>query len=255
MAFRSEVEDGNQLNAPHLTLPYNCCCFQLNNVQVCICNRVAFTNSLSQTHCSSLCLCPYSIHPVSAKVLLRSTDTRWHVYLLTDSVCFCCQINHGRNKWIHSSLGSYNSTQLERNVPFSSENKTVRKTERCRKNKDQIHSLPSAALDCGPADLDASHFFCEGDRINSKLVYAVPKINLIQKGSGGQRHHLPCPLRQIIAKIVSTLCTQELKLEMLTIQYSKGFCCPFPRIVLLSRHGPSAEENNSWQVEASPWWC
>ena len=96
-------------------------------------------------------------------------------------------------------------------------------------------------------------FFCEGDRINSKLVYAVPKINLIQKGSGGQRHHLPCPLRQIIAKIVSTLCTQELKLETLTIQYSKGFCCPFPRIVLLSHHGPSAEEDNSWQVETSPW--
>lgn len=88
-------------------------------------------------------------------------------------------------------------------------------------------------------------FFSEGDRINSKLVYAVPKINLIQKGSGGQSHHLPCPLRQIIAKIVSTLCTQELKLETLTIQYTRGFCCVVSRIVLLSRHCPSAEEDGS----------
>lgn len=79
--------------------------------------------------------------------------------------------------------------------------------------------------------------------INSKLIYAVPKINLIQKGSRGQRHHLPCPLRQIIAKILSTLCTQELKLE--TIQYTKGFCCLVPRIVRLSRYSPSAEEDDS----------
>ena len=97
-------------------------------------------------------------------------------------------------------------------------------------------------------------FVSKGDRINSKLVYAVLKINLIQKGSGGQRHHLPCSLRQIIAKIVSTLCTQELKLEMLTIQYTKGFCCLVPRTVLPSRHCPSAEEDDSWQVEASPHW-
>ncbi len=88
-------------------------------------------------------------------------------------------------------------------------------------------------------------FFSRGDRINSKLVYAVLKINLIQKGSGGQRHHLPCPLRQIIAKIVSTLCTQELKLWTLTIRYSKGFCCLVLRIVLLSRHRSSADEDDS----------
>lgn len=47
-------------------------------------------------------------------------------------------------------------------------------------------------------------FFPERERINSKLVYAVPKLNLIQKGTGGQSHHLPCLIRQIIAKIVST---------------------------------------------------
>lgn len=139
--------------------------------------------------------------------------------------------------------------------PLSVVNKTFPKTERTGATKQRsnsrslVHStqLWTDRLGCLP-------FFSEGDRINSKLVYAVPKINLIQKGSGGQRHHLPCPLRQIIAKIVSTLCTQKLKLETLTIQYSKGFCCLVPRTVLLSRHCPSAEEDDSWQVEASPSW-
>lgn len=94
-------------------------------------------------------------------------------------------------------------------------------------------------------------FFTERDRINSKLVCAVPKLNLIQKGTGGQSHHLPCPIRQIIAKIVCTLSPQELKLETLTIQNTKGFCCLIVGIVLLGRHCPSLEEDDSWQVEAT----
>lgn len=131
-------------------------------------------------------------------------------------------------------------------------NKTFRETERSNKRSNSLSLVRSAGL--WTDRLGCLPFFSEGDRINSKLVYAVPKINLIQKGSGGQRHHLPCPLRQIIAKIVSTLCTQELKLETLTIQYTKGFCCLVLRTVLLSRHCPSAEEDDSWQVEASPRW-
>ena len=66
--------------------------------------------------------------------------------------------------------------------------------------------------------------------MNSELVYyAVPKINLIQKRTRGQSHHLRCPLRQIIAKIVSTLYARKLKQGTLTIQYSRGFCFRIPR--------------------------
>lgn len=95
----------------------------------------------------------------------------------------------------------------------------------------------------------SERIFSERDRINSKLVYAVPKMNLIQRGTGRQSHHLPCPIRQIIAKIVNTLNTQELKLETLMIQYTKGFCCL--RIVLLSCHCTSPEEDDSSQVNAT----
>lgn len=45
------------------------------------------------------------------------------------------------------------------------------------------------------------------DALPCKLVYAVLKIDLIQKQSGAQRHHLLCFLRQIITNIVSTMHT------------------------------------------------
>lgn len=106
--------------------------------------------------------------------------------------------------------------------------------------------------------LNASHFFfssLEGDRINSKLVYAgqgKKKINLIQKWSGGQRHHLACLFRQIIAEMVSTLCTQERTLQNLTIQYTKGFCSLLQRAELQRRRCRSGQEDDSRQVKASP---
>lgn len=106
--------------------------------------------------------------------------------------------------------------------------KNLRKTEKREATKQRSNSLSLVhSTELWTDRFGCLPFFSEEDRINSKLVYAVPKINLIQKGSRGQRHHLPCPLRQIIAKIVSTLCTQELKLETLTIQYTRAFVAQF----------------------------
>lgn len=166
------------------------------------------------------------------------------MFICWQTVGICCPITHGRKQWIHSSKGSYNLVQLEMNVPSFQIKPSKRQSGATKQGSNSlVHNaeLWTNRLGCLP-------FFSEWDRINSKLVYAVPKINLIQKGSRGQSHHLPCPLRQIIAKIVSTLCTQELKLETLTIQYTKGFCCLVPRTVLLSA---SVEEDGSWQVEAT----
>lgn len=53
-------------------------------------------------------------------------------------------------------------------------------------------------LSCRVTDLDT---------LPCKLVYAVLKIDLIQKQSGAQRHHLLCFLRHVITNTVCTMHT------------------------------------------------
>lgn len=63
-------------------------------------------------------------------------------------------------------------------------------------NQSELSALLCRKLRCGLTDLDV---------IPWGLVYAVLKIDLIQKQSGAQRRHLLCFLRQIITNIVSAM--------------------------------------------------
>lgn len=131
-----------------------------------------------------------------------------------------CLIIHQKNKWIHCSLVPQLTSISNECPPHSISNKTFRNTKRSTKTKIKFTLLPPKSWEsCGPTASVA----LRGHRINSKLIYAVPKINLIQKGNRGQSHHLLCPLRQIIAKIVGTW---ELKRWMQTIRYTDGLLQP-----------------------------
>lgn len=71
-----------------------------------------------------------------------------------------------------------------------------RKMKKSCKIQTEFSPLVCTKLSCRMTGLDA---------VPCKLVYAVLKIDLIQKQSGAQRHHLLCFLRQIITNIVSTM--------------------------------------------------
>lgn len=146
----------------------------------------------------------------------------------------CCQIIYGKNKGIHCSLVPQ-LTSIRDECPLIPSQIKPSQTQ-SRTPKQRSNSLSFSHRAELWTDRLGCLSFSEGAKINSKLVYAVPKINLIQKGNREQSHHLPCPLRQIIARIVSTQCTQEVKLDMLTIQYSKRFCSFALRIVLPCQH-------------------
>lgn len=75
---------------------------------------------------------------------------------------------------------------------------SFRKMKKSCKIQTKFFPLVCTNLSCRMTDLDA---------VLCKLVYAVLKIDLIQKQSGAQIHHLLCFLRQIIPNIVSTMHT------------------------------------------------
>lgn len=151
-----------------------------------------------------ICYCSSILFQVAPQL----TDPCWHVYQVADCVHLLSDYS-----WEEYENPQFTGVlQLisirDECPPLSITHETSRKTQQVGKT----NSLSRTR--CWILNQQSwmpPIFFSEGDRINSELVYAVPKINLIQKGSRGQSHHLPCPLRQIIAKIVSTLCIQETK--------------------------------------------
>lgn len=124
--------------------------------QPCICNRIAPTLSPHSSLCWWIQLGSWTIHaspPEGPAAALLTHRSCW------PTACIWCHIIHKRNKWIPQ---------------FSARTMTFRKMKKSCKIQTKFFPLVCTNLSCRMTDLDA---------VLCKLVYAVLKIDLIQKQS------------------------------------------------------------------------